>query len=261
MGQDCISPSRHSAFSTPLELVAFVRRLRELSGGKPVGLKMAVGHRFEILSIIKAMIETGITPDFIVVDGGEGGTGAAPVELSNNVGMPLIDGLSFMHGALVGAGLRDRIRIGASGKIVSAYDLCRVFALGADYAMSARGFMFSAGCIQARNCHSNHCPTGIATQDPVRQRAIDVDDKSQRVANFHQNTLRALAELLGSAGLTRPSDLKPWHLHIRHQSGRIVGGDACYGMIAPGALLRGEVDGDLGREWARAQSSSFEPVA
>lgn len=260
MGQDCISPASHSAFTTPLELMEFIHELRTLADGKPVGLKMAVGHRFEAFALIKAMLETGTTPDFIVVDGGEGGTGAAPSELSNNVGMPLIDGLAFMHNALIGAGLRDRIRLGASGKLISAFDLCRVFALGADYAMAARGFMFSIGCIQARNCHSNRCPTGIATQDPSRQRAVDVEDKSQRVANFHRNTMRALGELLGSAGLSHPADLKPWHIHIRHRNGQTLSGETFNFAIATGALLSGEVGGELGREWERAQAASFEPV-
>jgi glutamate synthase domain-containing protein 2 len=186
---DCVSPASHRAFSTPRGLIEFIVQLRELSGGKPVGLKLAVGHRFEFLAIVKAMLDLDVTPDFIVVDGGEGGTGAAPAELSNHVGLPLNEGLSFVHNALVGAGLRDRIRLGASGKLVTAFDLCRVFAIGADYAMCARSFMFAAGCIQSRSCHTNHCPTGVATQDPARQRALVVSDKAPRVANFHRNTL------------------------------------------------------------------------
>lgn len=260
MGQDCVSPAGHSAFSTPLELMGFIRTLRILSGGKPVGLKFAVGHRGEVLAMIKAMLETGVTPDFIVVDGSEGGTGAAPQELSDHVGMPLLDGLTFVHNALTGAGVRESIRLGASGKLLSAFDLCRVFALGADYAMAARGFMFAIGCIQARTCHTNRCPTGIATQDPVRQRALDVASKSRRVANFHRNTLEALAGLLGSAGLARPADLKPWHLQIRHRNGQTLSGDAFYGTTAPGALLTAETDGGLVREWAQAQAASFDPV-
>ena len=258
--RDCVSPARHGAFSTPLELVGFLQRLRDLSDGKPVGLKMAVGHRYEFLAIVKAMLESGITPDFIVIDGGEGGTGSAPAELSDHVGLPLNEGLSFVHNALVGAGLRERIRLGASGKLVTAYDLFRVFSIGADYAMSARSFMFAAGCIQSRACHTNHCPTGLATQDALRQRALVVEDKAPRVASFHRNTLRALAELLGAAGLSHPSEIKPWHLQIRHQSGAIVRGDDIYPPVAPGALLSGEVAGDLGREWARARAMTFEPA-
>ena len=189
--RDCVSPARHTAFSNPLELVGFLQSLRELSGGKPVGLKLAIGHRYEFLAIVKAMLETGNAPDFIVIDGGEGGTGSAPAELSNHVGLPLNEGLSFAHNALIGAGLRDRVRLGASGKLVTAYDLFRVFSIGADYAMSARSFMFAAGCIQSRACHTNHCPTGLATQDPLRQRALVVEDKAPRVANFSQHPARA----------------------------------------------------------------------
>jgi glutamate synthase domain-containing protein 2 len=258
--RDCVSPARHRAFSTPLELVGFLQRLRELSDGKPVGLKMAVGHRYEVLAIIKAMLETDVTPDFIVIDGGEGGTGSAPAELSNHVGLPLSEGLSFMHNALVGAGLRPRIRLGASGKIVTAYDLFRVFSIGADYAMAARSFMFAAGCIQSRSCHTNHCPTGLATQDPMRQRALVVEDKAPRVASYHRNTLRALGELLGAAGLTHPREIKPWHLQIRHQSGMILRGDDVYPAVAQGALLRGHATGELAREWDRAQADTFEPA-
>jgi glutamate synthase domain-containing protein 2 len=258
--RDCISPAAHSAFATPLELVAFLNRLRDLSGGKPVGLKMAIGHRFEFLAILKAMLELGSTPDFIVVDGGEGGTGAAPSELSNHVGLPLNEGLSFVHNALVGAGLRDRVKLGASGKLVTAYDLCRAFAIGADYAMSARAFMFAIGCIQSRSCHSNHCPTGVATQDPLRQRALVVADKAVRVANYHRNSLRALAELLGAAGLRHPDELKPWHLQIRHQSGAVLRGDDVYPHVSPGGILTGDMNPELRREWDRARADSFEPA-
>ena len=258
--RDCVSPAAHSVFSTPLEFVGFIARLRQLSGGKPIGIKMAVGHRFEFLAIVKAMLETGITPDFIVIDGGEGGTGAAPSELSNHVGLPLNEGLSFVHNALVGAGLRETIKLGASGKLITAYDLCRVFAIGADYALAARSFMFAVGCIQSRSCHTNHCPTGVATQDPLRQRALVVDDKAPRVANFHRNTLRALAELLGAAGLGHPDELKPWHLQIRHQSGKVLRGDDVYPHVAPNAILTGHMNAELRREWDRAQAASFEPA-
>jgi glutamate synthase domain-containing protein 2 len=256
---DCVSPAVHSAFSTPRELMGFIGSLRELSDGKPIGLKLAVGHRYEFLAIVKAMLETGSSPDFIVVDGGEGGTGAAPAELSNHVGLPLVDGLSFVHNALVGAGLRERIKLGASGKLVTAFDLCRVFAIGADYALCARSFMFAVGCIQSRSCHTNNCPTGVATQDGRRQRALVVSDKAPRVANFHRNTLSALAGLLGSAGLSHPDDLKPWHLQIRHQSGAVVRGDDVYPHVAPGAILEGRISPELDLEWRRASADSFEP--
>ena len=211
-GIDCVSPSRHSAFDTPLEMMQFIKQLRDLSGGKPVGFKLCLGHPWEFMGMVKAMLETNILPDFIVVDGGEGGTGAAPVEFTDHIGMPLREGLLFVHNTLVGTGLRDKIKIGASGKIVSAFDIARALALGADWTNSARGFMFAIGCIQSRSCHTNKCPTGVATQDPLRQRALVVPDKAERVAHFHRNTLKALAQMLAAAGLDNPDELAPHHL-------------------------------------------------
>ncbi|CAI3791984.1 hypothetical protein GLGCALEP_00313 [Pseudomonas sp. MM221] len=204
-GEDCISPAAHSAFRTPVELLQFVASLRELSGGKPVGFKFCLGHPWEFMGIAKAMLATGITPDFIVVDGKEGGTGAAPREFSDNMGVPMREGLMFVHNTLVGLNLRASIRIGAAGKIVSAFDIASVLAIGADWVNSARGFMFAIGCIQSQSCHTNKCPTGVATQDPLRQRALVVPDKAERVASFHRNTLHALAEMLAAAGLEHPS--------------------------------------------------------
>jgi glutamate synthase domain-containing protein 2 len=260
MDRDCVSPAAHRAFSTPRELIGFIRKLRDLSGGKPVGLKLAVGHRYEFLGIVKAMLEEGTTPDFIVVDGGEGGTGAAPAELSNHVGLPMTEALSFVHNALVGAGVRDKIALGCSGKLVTGYDLCRAFAIGANYIMCARSFMFAAGCIQSRSCHTNRCPTGVATQDPLRQRALVVADKAPRVAAFHKNTLKALAELLGAAGLSHPNELMPWHLHVRDQRGEVVRGDDVFPHLDTGAILTGDVPPLLAREWRRAQVDSFDPA-
>ncbi len=259
--EDCVSPPAHRAFSTPRELVAFIARLRELSGGKPIGIKLCVGHRYEFLAMTKAMLEGGVTPDYIVVDGTEGGTGAAPPELSNHVGLPLIDGLTFVHNALVGAGLRDRIRVGASGKLITGYDLCRVYALGADFAMVARGFLFATGCIQSRSRHTNRCPTGIATQDSLRQRAVVVPIKAERVANFHRNTLRAVADLLGAAGLAHPRELTPRHLQFRREDGKVIHGDEVHVPVRPDALADGSEKGPLAAEWARAQADSFLPVA
>ena len=258
--RDCVSPAAHSAFTTPLEMMSFVAQLRRLSGGKPVGIKMALGHRVEVMAMVKAMLETRITPDFIVIDGGEGGTGAAPLELANHVGAPLNEGLSFMHNTLAGAGLRSAIKLGASGKIITAYDMCRTLALGADFLMSARGFMLSVGCIQARSCHSNTCPSGVATQDESRQRALVVEDKAPRVANFHRNTLKALAEVIGAAGLSHPSELKPWHLQMRHASGAVVRGDEAYPQVPDGALLSGLANPELVRDWRRAQAHDFAPA-
>ena len=209
MGQDCISPASHSAFSTPLEFVEFIAQLRSLAKGKPVGFKLCIGHRREFMCIVRAMLETGITPDFIVIDGKEGGTGAAPLEFANHMGMPLVEGLTFAHNTLRGVGLRERIKLGASGKLVTSFDIARVLALGADWANSARGFMFAVGCIQAQACHTNHCPTGVATQDAGRQRALNVIDKGTRVANFHRNTLKALGDMAGAAGLSHPTSFCP----------------------------------------------------
>jgi glutamate synthase domain-containing protein 2 len=220
MDQDCISPADHSAFKTPLELLQFIQKLRRLSNGKPVGFKLCIGRMTEWFALVKAMLASGIRPDFIVVDGSEGGTGAAPVEFADHIGMPLRDALRLVHASLVGAGLRDEIRIGASGKIISAFDIMRVCALGADWANSARGFMFALGCIQSRTCDTNRCPTGVATQDPSRQQALDPADKGVRVANFHRNTIMGVCELLGATGLTHTRQVTPSRILVRGISGR-----------------------------------------
>src|SRR6202012_4293885 len=212
MGVDCISPSRHSAFATPREMMAFIQQLRTLSGGKPVGFKLCIGHPWEFMGIVKAMLETGVIPDFIVVDGGEGGTGAAPTEFSDHIGAPMREGLLFVHNTLVGAGLRDRVKIGAAGKIVSAFDIASALAIGADWTNAARGFMFALGCVQSVQCNTNRCPTGVATQDKGRQAALVVPDKAERVYNFHRLTLRALSDMLAAAGLNHPDQLGPHHL-------------------------------------------------
>ena len=258
LGQDCISPSRHSAFSTPLQMMDFIVRLRELSGGKPVGFKLCLGHPWEFMAIIKAMLRTGVTPDFIVVDGGEGGTGAAPTEFSDHVGAPMREGLLFVHNTLVGANLRHRIRIGAAGKIVSAFDIASVLAIGADWTNSARGFMFALGCVQSLSCHTNRCPTGVATQDPLRQAALVVPDKSERVYNFHRLTLRALAEMLAAAGLEHPADLRPHHLARRVSSTEIRLFSQLHTFLEPGALLDGSLpSGMYADNWRRASATTF----
>ncbi|MBD3677453.1 MAG: FMN-binding glutamate synthase family protein [Rhodobacteraceae bacterium] len=261
MGVDCISPASHSAFSNPMEMMEFIGLLRERSGGKPVGFKFCVGHRREFMCVVKAMLKTGIVPDFIVVDGKEGGTGAAPLEFANHMGMPLVEGLTFVHNTLRGAGLRDQIKLGASGKVVTAFDIARVLALGADWANSARGFMFAIGCIHAQACHTNECPVGVATQDKLRQRALDVDDKSHRVARFHRNTLKALGEMTGAAGLDHPSDFLPHHLLMREKDHEMVTGQEVYPYLPEGFLVRGEEDafGYLMR-WRRSRASSFDPI-
>lgn len=257
-GKDCISPPRHSAFSTPLELIGFVEQLRELSDGKPVGIKLAIGHPWEWFGIVKAMLATGITPDFIVVDGGEGGTGAAPLEFTDHVGAPLRDGLMLVHNTLVGVNLRDQIRIGASGKIVTAFDIARTIALGADWCNSARGFMFALGCLQGQTCHSGLCPTGVATQDPRRMRALDVDDKSARVYQFHKNTLIALKELLSAAGLQHPDELGPEHVMRRISTVEVLSLAALHNWLQPGELLTGKPEQAIFHlNWSSARAETF----
>ncbi|MFA7894991.1 FMN-binding glutamate synthase family protein [Pseudomonas putida] len=260
LGEDCISPSRHSAFSTPIEMMQFIAQLRELSGGKPVGFKLCLGHPWEFMGIAKAMLQTGILPDFIVIDGKEGGTGAAPVEFTDHIGVPLREGLLFVHNTLVGLNLRDKIKLGASGKIVSAFDIASVLAIGADWANAARGFMFAIGCIQSQSCHTNKCPTGVATQDPLRQRALVVPDKAERVLNFHHSTLHALAEMLAAAGLEHPSQLEAKHLVRRISATEIKLFSQMHVFLKPGELLTGEVDGQFySRMWQLARADSFEP--
>jgi glutamate synthase domain-containing protein 2 len=260
-GRDCVSPSRHTAFSTPIELLHFITKLRELSGGKPTGFKLCVGHAWEFMAIVKAMLETGITPDFIVVDGSEGGTGAAPLEFMDHMGMPLRDGLVFVHSTLMGVCLRDKIKLGASGKITSAFDIARVMALGADWCNSARGFMFAVGCIQSQSCHTDRCPTGVATQDRVRQRALVVSDKSQRVASFHKETIKALAELIAAAGLDHPGELRPFHFMHRAAPDRVVTFAELYPFLNPGELLEGTDRPQYRDPWEVARAGSFVPYS
>ena len=257
---DCISPASHSEFSTPQGLLAFVARLRELSGGKPTGFKLAIGHPWEWFGVAKAMLETGITPDYIIVDGAEGGTGASPLEFINHVGVPMHEGLMLVHNTLVGIGLRDRVKIAAAGRIASAFDIARTVAMGADWCNAGRGFMFALGCIQARSCHSDLCPTGVATQNPARWRALDVEDKATRVFNFHQNTLRALRDMLGAAGLEHPSQLGPEHILRRVSPTEVRSLSALYRFLDPGELLDHVPEHAVFRTfWANARSDSFLP--
>lgn len=238
MGQDVISPPAHSAFSTPVELMQFIQQLRELSGGKPVGFKLCVGHKSEFLAICKAMIKTGIYPDFITVDGGEGGTGAAPLEFSNSIGMPLREALAFVYDALTGFNLKQYIKIIASGKVATGFDLVKNFALGADMCNSARGMMFALGCIQALECNMNTCPTGVATQDKSLMKGLVVEDKKTRVANFQRETVSSAVQMIGAAGLQHPSDIHRSFIYRRVSANLIQTYAELFPYIAKGSLLQ-----------------------
>nr|WP_323799820.1 FMN-binding glutamate synthase family protein [Parasphingorhabdus sp.] len=256
-GENCISPVAHSAFSTPLEMLAWAARLREMSGGKPVGIKLCVGQPHEVFAIIKAMLESNILLDFIVVDGAEGGTGAAPVELSNRVGMPLREGLILVRNALVGAGLKDRIRLGAAGKVVSGAGLAINMAVGADWCNAARAFMFSLGCVQSMKCHTGDCPTGVATQDPFRQRGLVIGDKAERVYQFQKQTVSALRDIVVAMGLENPWQIRPHHLHERLNSAKSSSIDYIYPFLENRVLIEAPDDTPYAQYWAAAQTSSF----
>jgi glutamate synthase domain-containing protein 2 len=258
---DCNSPARHSAFGTPIELVQFIERLRRLSGGKPVGFKLAIGHPWEWFGIAKAMHETQTWPDFIVVDGGEGGTGAAPMEFTDHVGAPLREALLLVHNTLVGLNLRQHVRIGAAGKVITAFDIARTLALGADWCNAARGFMFAVGCIQSLSCHTGRCPTGVATQDPARQKALVPADKSTRVVQFHENTLKALKELIAAAGLNHPDEIGPEHIVRRVSSTEVRSLATLHRFLQPGALLADELpDHPVYKVfWNEARADAFVP--
>jgi glutamate synthase domain-containing protein 2 len=264
VGESCISPNSHSAFSTPLELMHFIKKLRDLSGGKPVGFKLCIGHPWEWFGIVKAMLETKIVPDFIVVDGSEGGTGASPVEFTNHVGTPLQEGLRLVHNTLVGVNLRDQIKIGCSGKIISSFDMAVAFALGADWCNSARGFMFSVGCIQAQVCDTGFCPTGVTTQDPARQKALVVPNKAERVYNFHNETLKALKELVEAAGLQHPGEIDAPHIVRRINKNEVRLLSVLLPEMPEGQLLKNEpISESLNMPrvynlyWNKAQAQSF----
>jgi glutamate synthase domain-containing protein 2 len=257
MGKDVLSPPTHGAFSTPTGLLEFVGRLRDLSGGKPVGFKLSIGKRREFFSICKAMLQTGITPDFITVDGGEGGTGAAPVEFSNRLGTPLDEALVFVHNSLVGIGLRDRIRVIASGRVVTGFDIAKKLAIGADLCNSARAMMFALGCIQAQKCNTNDCPAGVATQNPDLVAGLVVSDKATRVASFQRNTVRAFVELIAASGLEKPSELRPWHIMRRVTSTEVRHYAEMYEYLHSEALLREPLPRSYARAWSAASADTF----
>lgn len=256
---DVISPPAHTAFRTPRELVEFAARLRDVSGGKPVGIKLCLGHPSEFLSICRAMHDTGLYLDYVCVDGGEGGTGAAPLEFSNSIGAPLTDGLFVVHGGLLGFNLRDRVKVIASGKIITGFHMARRIAAGADLCNVARGFMFALGCIQATRCNTNACPVGVATQDEKLIRGLDVPDKAERVANFHHQTLHAFMELLGAAGLQEPGELQPWHIQRRVSETEVRSYAEIYRYPEPGEFLGDEAKGPFAGWLARCEGDRFRP--
>ena len=257
IGETCYSPPRHPEFSTPLELCAFIAKLRKLSGGKPVGIKLCVGMPSEVFALGKAFLETRIVPDFIVVDGAEGGTGAAPPEFLDHIGMPLRNGLILMRNMLVGTRLDMQIKLGVSGKLISGFDMAACFALGADFINCGRGFMFSLGCIQSLHCHTNHCPTGIATTKESLQRGLDVTDKSERVYHFHKNTLSAMMEVVGAAGCAHPKDMAPHHIMHRVTADVARPADKAFTLIPHGRLVDLPAATPYAKDWAMARSDKF----
>ena len=259
LGQDVVSPASHKEFDSPVGLLKFIARLRELSGGKPAGFKFCLGRRMEFMAVVKAMLEEDLTPDFITVDGAEGGTGAATLELSNSVGTPLREALVFVHNTLVGAGLRDRIRIIASGKTISAFDIARNLALGADLCNSGRGMMFGLGCIQARKCETNRCPTGVATQDPILVNGLSVPDKTERICRYHQKTIYHLLELTAVAGFDRPEQLTPELFHHRVDERRVKSYQDFYPWLETGSLRASpdRVHEWYAEPWKRARPDYF----
>ena len=259
VGAKCVSPSYHRVFSTPRELVLFVARMRELAGGKPAGFKLCLGSRVDLLAICKAMVAEGVTPDFIVVDGGEGGTGAAPLEYEDHIGTPLTEGLMTVHNALVGVGLRDQVKIGASGKVTSGIDVVKRLIQGADYTNSARAMMMAVGCIQAQTCHTTTCPVGVATQDPKRQRALDVPDKTERVFHYQRQVVEQAMQAIASLGLRDPSGLHPRMLRRRIDQERICSYEELFAHLRPGELLEGAGDPGWARDWSAADPDRFTP--
>jgi len=257
VGEDCLSPASHSTFSTPIEMLHWIAQLRDLCGGKPVGIKLCVGQPHEVFAIAKAMLETGITPDFVTVDGAEGGTGAAPLELSNSIGMPLREGLIMVRNALVGTGLKNRVKIGASGKIHSGAQMAKAFAMGADWCNAARPFMFSLGCVQSMNCHRGNCPTGIATQETWRQRGLVVEDKAPRVARYQRQTVHSLREIVVAMGLDSPWDIQPHDMRERLNGAKSDAIDNIYDFVPEGALVNDPDATDLAKYWHSARADSF----
>lgn len=257
MGKDVISPISHSAFNTPITLLQFVKKLRDLSGGKPIGFKLCLGHKHEFLAICKAMLKTNILPDFITIDGAEGGTGAAPIEYTNFIGTPMENGLVFVHNALTGINVRDKIRLICSGKVSNGFDMLKNIALGADMCNSARAMMMAAGCLQSKQCNANTCPTGVATQNKRLQYGLVVDVKKHNIANFHKNTIHSFLEMVGALGLSNPSELSPEHLMRRISVNQVKPLNEIYTYLSPGQLLGQNIPDSYRRPWELANPEHF----
>ncbi|MBS1507683.1 MAG: FMN-binding glutamate synthase family protein [Bacteroidetes bacterium] len=258
-GTTVFSPPYHSAFSTPIELIRFIEKLRMLSGGKPVGFKLCIGRKTEFLSICKAMVHLHSFPDFITIDGGEGGTGAAPPEFSNFVGMPLLDALAFVDNALRGFGIRNQMKLIASGKILTGFHIVRAMALGADTCNTARAMMMALGCIQALECNKNTCPTGVATQDPALMAGLVIDDKKTRVANYHKNTVESFVELLAASGIDHPDKINRTHVYRRVFMNLVKTYEEIFPTIPEGSLLEGgDAPFDYEDYLKRSSAESFE---
>ncbi|MBF7073859.1 FMN-binding glutamate synthase family protein [Glaciecola sp. MH2013] len=260
VGTQVDSPPSHSAFKTPLELIQFIQQLRELSGYKPVGIKLALGRRSEFMAICKAMVELNITPDFITVDGGEGGTGAAPLEYSNSIGSPLREALAFVDDCLVGFGLREDIKIIASGKIISGFHLVKNLALGADICNSARGMMLALGCVQSLSCNTNECPTGVATQDPSLYAGLVPENKAVRVFQFHKKTVHATSDIVSSAGLASPCELNRTHIFRRVNQQSVKRYDELFEHMQIGGFLSGDIATKYQIDFDEASAHSFAPA-
>ncbi|MBH9536514.1 FMN-binding glutamate synthase family protein [Novosphingopyxis sp. YJ-S2-01] len=257
--EDCLSPPGHSAFSTPREMLEFAAKMRDLSGGKPVGIKLCVGMPHEVFAICKAMLDSGIYLDFIVVDGGGGGTGAAPLELSDHVGLPLRIGLYYVNNALIGTGLKGKIKLAASEKVFSGSSIAMNAALGANWCNAARAFMFSLGCVQSLRCHTGTCPTGVATSSPARQRGLVIPDKAQRVANFQSKTLDSLHDIVVACGLESPDEFTPHHLRQWKNNAEMVPWSRIVNEVEEGRLLSEPDATPFAEYWRAANPDSFKP--
>ncbi len=258
MGQDVISPANHATFRNPLQMCQFLQKLRKLSEGKPIGFKLCLGAKHEFMAICKAMLETNIIVDFITIDGSEGGTGAAPLAFADSVGTPLEDALAFIHNTLVGCNLRDKIKLIVAGKIVTEFDILSRLALGADVCNSGRAMMLALGCIQSLRCNTNHCPTGVTTQDPARMYGLVVKEKYKRIANYHHSTIKGLKELISAAGICATDELKPHHIYRRISTTQVLHLDEIYPFIKPGALLTGDVPEIYAAPWRCANAKCFD---